>query len=170
MRGRVTSEAGYIAEVYAASYRRLVFQLYGVTGVLSEAEDLVQEAFVRALGAGSRFAGSDNPEAWLRVSALNLFRSRWRRLKTYRRLQPMIPTPQDAPGADAEHVVVMQALRSLADDLREVLALYYFADLSVGETAAVLGVPEGTVKSRLSRGRAAMKDVIGWDHEEVRRA
>jgi len=169
MRGRVTSEAEYVAEVYAASYRGLVFQLYGVTGDLSEAEDLVQEAFVRALGAGSRFTGADNPEAWLRVAALNLFRSRWRRLKTYRRLQPMIPQPQDAPGADAEHVVVMSALRSLTDDLREVLALYYFADLSVG-AIAVLGVADGTVKSRLSRGRVAMKKVIGWDDEEVRRA
>ena len=166
----MTNETGYVAEVYAASYRRLVVQLYGVTGDLAAAEDLVQEAFVRALGAGTRFTGADNPEAWLRVAALNLFRSRWRRMKTFRRLQPMVPPPQDPPGADAQHVMVMQALRSLDDDLRAVLALYYFADLSVFETAAALGVPEGTVKSRLSRGRLAMKEVIGWDDEEVRRA
>ena len=66
-------------EIFAASYRRLVVQLYGVTGDAVEAEDLVQEAFVRAAAAGKQFIALDNPEAWLRTVAINIQRSRWRR-------------------------------------------------------------------------------------------
>jgi RNA polymerase sigma-70 factor (ECF subfamily) len=67
-----------LALVFEASYRRLVVQLYGVVGDLTEAEDLVQEAFVRAAGAGRRFVNVDNHEAWLRRTAVNLYRNRWR--------------------------------------------------------------------------------------------
>ena len=55
-----------LRDVFDASYRRLVVQLYGVTGSFEEAEDLVQEAFVRAAGKRHRFSGVDDPEAWLR--------------------------------------------------------------------------------------------------------
>jgi len=161
------SDDDLVREVYTLSYRRLVTQLYGVTGDLTEAEDLVQEAFVRAIAAGRRFTRTDNPEAWLRVTALNLFRSRWRRLKRFRKVQEQLRQAADPVTADDNHVLVMTAMRSIETDLREVLALYYFADLSVNDTAAVLGLPVGTVKSRLSRGRAAMADVIGVEEGEV---
>jgi RNA polymerase sigma-70 factor (ECF subfamily) len=65
------ARADYVREVYDASYRRLVVQLYALTGDLAEAEDAVQEAFVTALGKERLFAGLDNCEAWLRTVALN---------------------------------------------------------------------------------------------------
>ena len=55
--------------MFEASYRRLVVQLYGMTGSFDEAEDVVQEAFVRAAAAGYRFLDADNHEAWLRTTA-----------------------------------------------------------------------------------------------------
>ena len=68
-----------LGRVYDASYRRLVGQLYGVRGDLAEAEDVVQEAFERAVAQGRRFDRLDNPEAWLRTVAVNLARTRHRR-------------------------------------------------------------------------------------------
>ena len=68
-----------VQQVYDASYRRLVGQLYAVCGDLADAEDVVQEAFVRAVQHHRRFARLDNPEAWLRTVAVNAARSRWRR-------------------------------------------------------------------------------------------
>ena len=134
------ADDGYVREVYEASYRRLVAQAYAVTGDRVEAEDAVQEAFARAVAAGDRFRRVDNPEAWLRTVALNVLRRRWRRASLFRALTPRLATP--------------------ADQQRETLALFYLGDLSVQEIAATLGVADGTVKSRLTRGRAALAAVM----------
>jgi RNA polymerase sigma-70 factor (ECF subfamily) len=145
--------------VFDASYRRLVVQLYGVVGDAAEAEDLVQEAFVRASAAGERFLRTDNPEAWLRTTAINLHRNRWRKLKNFTAVRPQLAAPTDLPGLD-DHLVVMEALRKLPVIHREVLALHYLADLDLAAIATTLGVAEGTVKSRLARGREAMAALL----------
>ena len=144
-----------IQELYATSYRRLLGQLIGVTGNVAEAEDVVQEAFVRGLDHPRRLLGADNPEAWLRTVAVNLARSRWRRAQ---RLVGLAPRLVDAPReSDSDgHIVLLQALRALPAGQREAIALHHLADLTVEEVAATLGLPTGTVKARLSRGRAAL--------------
>ena len=149
-----------VAAVFAASYRRLVVQLYGVTGNAGEAEDLVQEAFVRAYAAGARFTRVDNPEAWLRVTAINLHRTRWRKMRNFARIKDRITGPPDLPGLE-EHWEVVDALRRLPENLRVVLVLHYLADRQVHQIAEELGVAEGTVKSRLSRARDALAAVLG---------
>ena len=148
------------AAVFATSYRRLVVQLYGVTGNAGEAEDLVQEAFVRAYAAGARFTRVDNPEAWLRVTAINLHRTRWRKMRNFARIKDRIAGPPDLPGLE-EHWEVVDALRRLPENLRVVLVLHYLADRQVHQIAEELGVAEGTVKSRLSRARDALAAVLG---------
>ena len=65
-----------LREVFDASYRKLVVQLYAITGDYNEAEDLVQEAFVKAVATSRRFLRVDNKEAWLRTTAINAHRSR----------------------------------------------------------------------------------------------
>lgn len=154
------ADDGYVREVYEASYRRLVAQAYAVAGDRVEAEDAVQEAFARAVAAGDRFRRLDNPEAWLRTVALNVLRRRWRRASLFRALTPRLATPADVPGISEDHVAVVQGLRSLPFQQRETLALFYLGDLSVQEIAATLGVADGTVKSRLTRGRAALAAVL----------
>jgi RNA polymerase sigma-70 factor (ECF subfamily) len=149
-----------LADVFEASYRRLVVQLYGVVGDLAEAEDLVQEAFVRAAASGRSFQAVDNPEAWLRRTAVNLYRNRWRKLRNFSRIKHRLANPTDAPGLE-EHVVVIEALRALPEPQRQVLALFYLADLSVEDVAATLGIAVGTVKSRLARGRDALALALG---------
>ena len=77
-----------LREVFDLSYRRLVVQLYAVVGDAGEAEDLVQDAFVRASASGARFLRVDNPEAWLRRTAINPHRTRWRNLRNFTRIRP----------------------------------------------------------------------------------
>ena len=148
-----------IHDLYAASYRRLLGQLIGVTGSLAEAEDVVQEAFVRGLDHPRRLLGADNPEAWLRTVAVNLARSRWRRAQRLIGLGPWL-VDELRDGDPDGHVVLLQALRQLPAGQREVIALHRLADLTVEQVADTLGLPTGTVKARLFRGRAALSTLL----------
>ncbi|MBD3944910.1 sigma-70 family RNA polymerase sigma factor [Nocardioides ganghwensis] len=156
-----SSEPASLRDVFDASYRRLVVQLFGVTGSMDEAEDLVQEAFARAAAAGRRFARVDNPEAWLRRTAINAHRSRWRKMRNGRRAQERILPPRDPVGLE-DHLEIIDALRALPEPQRHVIALHYLADLPVEEIADELGVPPGTVRSRLSRGREALASHLAY--------
>lgn len=149
-------------DLYAGSYRRLVLQLYPLTGDLGEAQDVVQEAFVRLLARPGRASALDNPEAWLRTVAVNLARSRWRRGKVLQRLLRRIEAePAVVPGASPDHVALMAALRRLPTGQREAIALHHLADLPIAEVAEIQRVSVGTVKSRLSRGRTALAGLLG---------
>ena len=150
-------DTDFVRELYDASYRRLVGQLTGVTGSAAEAEDVVQEAFVRGIGHARTLRRADNPEAWLRTVAVNLARSRWRRGQRFAGLARRLADDGDGTGADpADRVALLAALRRLPTAQREAIALHHLADLPVHEVAATLGVPAGTVKARLARGRAAL--------------
>jgi RNA polymerase sigma-70 factor (ECF subfamily) len=140
--------------VFEASYRRLVGQLYGVCGDLTEAEEVVAEAFARAVQHRRTFAGLDNPEAWLRTVAVNVSRTRARR----RRLLGDRGHAQAIrhPMLEEDRLALMAALRTLPAAQREAIALHYLADLPVHAVAEATGVPVGTVKTRLRRGRVAL--------------
>ncbi|RHW28749.1 SigE family RNA polymerase sigma factor [Nocardioides immobilis] len=158
-----------IQRCFDASYRRLVGQLYGVCGDLSEAEDVVAEAFAKAVSRRRTFERLDNPEAWLRTVAVNVARSRHRRRVVGERLLGRTAQPDAVhqPDLSDDRMQVVAALRTLPDHQRETLALHYLADLPVAEVAATLGVPEGTVKARLSRGRTALAAALGHDGSDV---
>ena len=144
-----------IEELYAVAYRRLVVQLCALTGDLAEAEDVVQDAFVRALGRWPRVRTLDNPEAWLRRVAINLARSRWRRTRRGLALigrERAVQLPELSP----DHVALVRALQELPFAQREAIVLHDLVGLTVAEIAEQQSSPEGTVKSRLSRGRAAI--------------
>jgi RNA polymerase sigma-70 factor, ECF subfamily len=149
----------FVRDVYGALYRRLVLQLTGPCGDVSTAEEVVQEAFVRAIAHGAAFRRADSPEAWLRRVAVNLARSRWRRLRKYAGLMPRLAEPTTIPDLSPDHLTLMSALERLPRAQREVIVMHHLADLPVHEVAAALGVPPGTVKARLSRGRAALAEL-----------
>jgi RNA polymerase sigma-70 factor, ECF subfamily len=153
-----------LEEVYAGQYRRLVALVTAVAESRAEAEEAVQEAFVRALGLVGRRAALADPEAWLYRVAVNLVRSRWRRARNGRRLAARLaPEVDDAGSAHARtdsRLVLLAALRKLPFEQREALALHYLADLPVSEVARRVGVPLGTVKARLSRGRDALAGLL----------
>ena len=139
--------------LYAASYRRLVVQLYALCGDLSDAEDAVQEAFVTALRKRRQIEAVHNPEAWLRTVAVNRIRGGWRHALVVRRYAVQVPGPQGSVEIGPEHVAIVRALAELDEQQRHVVVLHHLADLGVGQIATELGVPEGTVKSRLARAR-----------------
>jgi RNA polymerase sigma-70 factor (ECF subfamily) len=146
---------------YAAAFPRLVGQVYLLTGDLGEAQDVVQEAFIRAWARRRRFTDGDEPDAWIRTVARRLAVSRWRSarsaLAAWRRHGPVADTP--APSVD--NPLIVAALQQLPEDQRRAIVLYHLCDLSVDQVAAETGVPAGTVKARLSRGRAALRRILG---------
>jgi len=161
--------------LYAASYRRLVVQLFALCGDLADAEDAVQEAFVAALRKRRQVAEVDNPEAWLRTVAVNRIRGGWRHSLVVRRYAVQVPGPQSTVTVGPEHVAVVRALATLDGQQRLVVVLHHLADLGVAQIAAELGVPEGTVKSRLSRARERLAGLLDehaddFDREEPRHA
>lgn len=144
-------------EVYAAHYADLTVQLYAYFGDRQEAQDVVQEAFCRALARWRRVSRYDDPVAWIRRVAWNLAVSRWRRARTalgFLRRQSAVDLHADGPGPD--RVALVAALAELPDNHRRALVLHYLADMPVAEVAHREGVAEGTVKSWLHRGRAAL--------------
>ena len=156
-------------ELYHASFRRLTAQLYAVIGDRDEAADCVQEAFVRAWAHRRSLRRSEHPEAWVRTTAYRLAVSRWRRAVRGRR-EPdrAVGRPATAAGPNEVRVAVLAALRRLPAPQRQALVLHHLADLPVHEVAAELGVAEGTVKARLSRGRAALAALLADDTEPGR--
>jgi RNA polymerase sigma-70 factor, ECF subfamily len=156
---RVTDAADF-AEFYAASFHPLCVQLYAHTGDLAEAQDVVQEAFCRALPRWATLAKYDDPAAWVRKVAWNLATSRWRRLKRY---MEIIRSGESesiaAPSSD--RVDLMAALAVLPARQRQAVVLHYLADASIVDIAAVMGAAEGTVKSLLHRARATLAQQLG---------
>jgi RNA polymerase sigma-70 factor (ECF subfamily) len=157
---------------YAASYSRLVGQLFVVLGDLNEAEDVVQEAFTRAAARWPRVRAYEAPEAWVRRVALNQAFTVLRRTKRQLRLLGRLTTPREAPEMPSDVLDVLAAMRRLPANQREVLVLHYLIELSLDEVARHLRIPGGTVRSRLARGRRALARALGLDdsREDVRRA
>jgi RNA polymerase sigma-70 factor (ECF subfamily) len=146
-----------LQELYEATYRRLVAQLAATTGDVAEAEDLVQEAFARALARWPQVRSLESPEAWIRVVAMNLARSKWRRATRGAAVMLRLrASHQETPPPSPDHVALVEAMRKLPPAQREALVLFHVADLSVEAIARQLHVPTGTVKARLSRGRTAL--------------
>lgn len=148
-------------EFYAASFRRLTNQIFAMIGDRDEAQECVQEAFVRAWAHRRSLARADHPEAWVRTTAYRLAVSRWRRMTRGRRPPDRaVAPPLSTPPLDEAHVALVAALKQLPDAQRQALVLHHIADLSVQAVADEVGVPTGTVKARLSRGRAALATLL----------
>lgn len=142
-------------EFYAAYFQSLTVQLFAYTSDLGMAQEVVQEAFCRALARWKKIALYDDPAAWVRRVAWNLATSRWRRARTAAQfLQRHREEHVAAPSPD--RVMLAEALKTLPARQRRAVILYYLADLSVSEIARQDGVAENTVKSWLHRGRAAL--------------
>lgn len=126
-----------------------------VSGEPQAAEDLAQEAFVRAADRIGR-VGVDNVGAYLRRTALNVWKNRLRRLAVERRVRAREPE-REQEGRPEERDVVWAAVRRLPHGQRACLVLRYYEELSERETAEVLGCSVGTVKSQTSRALARLR-------------
>ena len=132
-----------------------------------DAEDLTQETFVRAYRARHRYTPSAPPGAWLRRIGINLAISHLRRQKLARFLPArlyMAPDRRDYDRAEARDVVG-KAMAVLSPKLRAAVVLHYYDGLTREEIAAVLGVPAGTVASRIAKAVAIMRKTMGSDQD-----
>lgn len=140
-----------------------------VDGDRALAEDLVQETFVRLMKQASYQAGRPF-KPWLYTIATNLARDHFRSPAS-RQIESIeaeghreLPDPSHGPEAASQSAdqgaVVAEAIRQLGPEYRTVLLLRYYQNLSLHEIAAVLNLPPGTVKSRLSVGTRRLRDLL----------
>ena len=122
------------------------------------AEELAQEALVRAADRWERVAGMDSPGAWLHRVGTNLATSWLRRRRAERRAHARAGAGGSAGSRDlAEEIAVRAAVVGLPERQRAVLGLRFYAGLSVTETAAAMGVSEDAVKAHTRRAIAALR-------------
>ncbi|WP_433222322.1 SigE family RNA polymerase sigma factor [Dactylosporangium sp. CS-047395] len=155
------------AEMFDACYRGTVSRLtryaYGLTGDPGEAQDLVQEAYARAWQHWRRVSGYDDVEAWLRLVIGRLVNDRWWRLLVRRaHAARTAPLPPVEPPSEAT-VLLVAALRQVPFEQRQAVVLFHLMDRSLADIAAETGTNLSTVKTRLTRGRAALAALLAVD-------
>jgi len=149
-------------------YTRLAFRTpYLITGSAADAEEAAQDGFVKAYRAFDRFREGAPFRPWLLQIVANEARNRRRsagrqaglelRLAEGLRVGDAAPSPVAAAEAAEERESLLRSLNTLSIEDRQVVAMRYFLDLSVAETAAALDLPEGTIKSRLSRALGRLR-------------
>lgn len=142
-------------------------RMWLVTGDRAEADDVVQEAFIRLLGRWDRVRGLEDPEGYLYRTAFNVLRSRVRRAKlAVRKAVGSAGEAEDEFEAAETRHVVAGALRALSERQRAVLVLVELLGYSANDAAEVLGVRPSTVRSTATQARAAMRSTLGgepWD-------
>ena len=147
-----------LARAYAPAIYRLA---YARTGSRADAEDIMQEVFVRLLRAGPDFADREHARAWLLRVAANCandwFRAPWRRREGP--LTDSLPAPEHEDGG------VVEAVLALPAKYRTAVHLYYYEELSVAEIAKITGKSESAVKSRLFRARAMLREALKEDDD-----
>ncbi|GAB3200416.1 SigE family RNA polymerase sigma factor [Nocardioides hungaricus] len=141
-----------------------------LTGNRADAEDVVQDALSRALPRWSRIAAVEDPDAYVRRMVVNAHTSWWRRFR--RREQPVadpvvageVAGPGGGIAAD-ERERIWRACRALPEAQRTAVVLRYYEQLEYAEIAALTGVREGSVRSRVSRGLAALRAELEEDRD-----
>ena len=121
--------------------------------------EAADEAFARACQRWGQVSAYANPQGWVFRVGLNWARSWLRRVRRERERQPLLAQAH-ATEDGARDVDLERALATLNDAHRAVIVARFYLDWSVAETAEALGVAEGTVKSRLSRGLEQLRDVL----------
>jgi RNA polymerase sigma-70 factor (ECF subfamily) len=165
--GKELDPATQFRELYAREYTPVYRAIRAVVLDPAAAEDLAQETFVRAYKARHRYTPTAPPGAWLRRIGVNLAISHLRRQKLARFLPArlyMAPDRREYDQAEAKDVVT-KALAELSPKLRAAIVLHYYEGLTREEIAAVLGVPAGTVASRIAKAVAIMRKTMASDQE-----
>lgn len=168
---------------FLAQHSELVYNLaLRLTGNRSDAEDLAQDALIRALRALPKFRGDSKLSTWAYTITVNTWKNRVRAEKSRGFWKTVSfgllggpdkdpdepdfePAGNDAPidenlEKEGTASVVQKALLQLDADDRAIVVLREIEDKSYGEISSVLGLPEGTVKSRLFRARAKLKSIL----------
>ena len=159
----------FLEQLYGAAANRLVVVAYALTSDLSEAQDVVHEAFLRVMKRPGQVVRADNPMAYMRTITLNIARERYRRRQRLKVLMRRVAADeQPLPGLTPDRAALVTAIRQLPLKQRQSIALFYLSDMTVEEVAEALRAPTGSVKAWLSRGRKALAALLG-DEEADRK-
>lgn len=155
-------QAEYLAEAYADVILRLSYTYLKNT---QDAQDVCQTVFVKLLTEPRQFESPAHERAYILRMAANackdILKSPWRR-----RTRPLEEGLQ-VPAPAAEDGSVLSAVNTLPPHYRAVIYLYYYEGYAAGEIGKILGVPTATVHTRLARGRAKLKELLGgMDYEQ----
>jgi RNA polymerase sigma-70 factor (ECF subfamily) len=178
----VSEDAGLVSRIrcgdldaFELLYRKYSSRLYrtalAITGDRGGAEEILQDAFVRAYGAIDRADGSVSLSPWLHRIVVNLscnwVRSNRRRLLSLDTWLDRLVVPAASPEHSAESIelgeIVREALSGLGVNQRAVLVLFYVLGFSLSEIACILDCPVGTVKSRLHYACKALRKKLNED-------
>jgi RNA polymerase sigma-70 factor (ECF subfamily) len=162
LRAHVAGDPNAFAEIVRQHRDRLWAVALRTLGDREEAADALQDALLSAFRAASSFRGDSAVTTWLHRIVVNACLDRIRR----RQARPTVPLPETdvtpAPTADRDTAMdVRQALRELPAEQRAALVLVDVQGYAVSEAAVILGVAEGTIKSRCARGRARLALLLG---------
>lgn len=149
-------------DFYRQEFRGLVVLAAAVLGQRAGAEDVAQEAMLDAYRRWDRLGDYESPRAWARKVVVQRGIKVAKKGSNERDAHLRAVTDPASPAAPGPlEPVLFGHLRALPPQQRAVMALHYLEDVSVRDTAAVLGVAEGTVKAHLSKGRAALGAALG---------
>jgi RNA polymerase sigma-70 factor (sigma-E family) len=146
-----------LSALYVVHYKQLVRLAALLLDETAACEDVVQEAYIKLASTGrlNRLRDPDAALTYLRTTVLNLARSSLRRRLVAAKHAPMVHRPDrvdDGVIQIVDRTAIVRAMRTLPRRMREAVALRYYADLSEVQTAQVMGVSTGSVKSYTSRG------------------
>jgi RNA polymerase sigma-70 factor, ECF subfamily len=187
VRRAMDGDSGAWAEMVRAHHKRVYGLCYRFTGQAADAEDLTQEVFLKVYTSLRSFdASRGSLQVWIVAMTRNLLVDNFRRTKNRRltsslddgwdengevrpadRLVTKGPSQHDLAAGKELEKMVQEALKQVPADLREAVILRDLQDMDYKEIAQVVGIPEGTVKSRISRGRAELARLLERTYREV---
>jgi RNA polymerase sigma-70 factor, ECF subfamily len=155
-----TADREAAEDLFNACYPRLAGWVRRLVDDDDTAHEIASEAFTRLM---ARWSGLDNPQSYLYMIATNLVRDHWRKTGRERRAIRTMTAAASAESAyyPAQDVDVRALIEELPPRLRSTFLLHYYAGLGVREVAAMVGRPEGTVKSDLYHARRRLKAALG---------
>ena len=143
--------------------RPLVNLAYRFVRNEAAAEELAQDAFLKCFRKLRQWRRDSQFSTWLFALALNVYRSHLRRFEPHfvaeeALREVTVSAPQEEIGEEQQRETVRRAVSHLPPRYRDPLVLFYFSEEDVSETSRILGLPVGTVKARLHRGRELLKE------------
>ena len=152
-----------ITEIYHRQIDTVYRICYSFMKNKPEAEDMVQETFLRLIASGKTFENQRHEKAWLIVTASNLCKDQLKRL--YRTDEDLDEHTELAGDRGPEANPVLEAIFRLPPDYKTAVYLYYFEGYTTREIAGLLHCPQPTVRTRLARARKQLKTMVGGDLE-----
>lgn len=157
MPSRKLTEEQFI-EVYSRQVSTVYRVCYSFMKTRSDAEDMVQETFLRLLSNRPKFENERHEKAWLVVTASNLCKDS---LKKWWRKNENIDDFGEIPEEEPEEDSILECILRLPADYKDAVYLYYYEGYTTVEIARHLKCPEATVRSRLSRARKQLQSMMG---------